>query len=279
MQAADNNSDARGRTDDGARSSSTKRYLVYIIGGILVIACIMAITHLVTSLDPLTAGLKDVLGSVANATQAVTDGCGSQADCSSSKDKSSCDKKDKHGCTWSVPTVSGGKGSCINTTGEPPHKANPLGCTLGMFGLLAFLATGIVAGMRIFLKCKSAAVKAEEMTTGKSEKEIVDEIVEAVTQLVEDVCDKHGITDAQTIREVSKTGANKTLDDRMRRVQESQADPTVEAHLFEIRAELSSQLQQGRDALEKTKGKAGDEEPGEENKVYDDIIAHGAAAK
>lgn len=226
--------------DTNDHMSKIAKYGIFLIvlGIILIIGIVMAVAHLFTSLGPIQDGINKVLGAGANALTAVSSGCESQADCIQAKDASSCN--DSEGCTWSASTVSGTAGSCISATGQSHHGATPVGCVLGLFGLLAFIATLVVKGVAVFLHSKNPVIKEEVIRTGKSEQTVLQERYSEAKEAAEKTVSKNDIKDAETKRNIGELAANKSLDRSVDRMMESATDPPAREALQKLKTDIGA---------------------------------------
>ena len=252
--------------------SQKLKYVMYIVFGIILIGIIMAVAHLFTSLGPIQDGINKVLGAGANALTDVTSGCGSQADCTKAKDKSSCN--DSAGCAWSESKVSGTEGTCINTTGESPHDGNPVGCTLGLFGLLAFIATLVVKGVAVYLHSKNPVIKEEVIRTGKSEQTVLQERYSEAKEAAEKIVAENEITDAETKRSVGEMSANQSLTNSIDRMIESASDPAAKEAFQDMKAEISAKNVEAERRVNEINEREGKEERKSGEELSREVAEH-----
>ena len=164
-----------------ARSWLSNHWLVMLmifVGGIIVLAILKVINQLFNGNGPVSKGVADVLGTLANFANGLINGCTAQSDCVAT---TSADCTSKTGCGWYTPPTAGKDGSCVNTTGKAPSSGSFFApsCILGIGSLIwlsglviVFIIKPIVAR----LNRKNANVDVASQTSGESVEDIVNEV-------------------------------------------------------------------------------------------------------
>lgn len=241
------------------------KYGMYIVFGIIFIGIIKAIAHLFGSLGPIQDGINKVLGAGANALTDVTSGCGSQADCTKAKDVSSCNKSD--GCAWSASSVSGEAGTCINTTGQKHHDNDALGCTLGLFGLFAFIAALLIKGVATFVRTNNPTVKEIALKTDNSVKAVMGKTNAEAREAAERVIAQKGITDAKSQEGIGHLACNTSLVRSCDAMMANAPNPEAIDALSKLKKKIQTENDKIKRKIDKLMNKegAGEEMEGEIN--------------
>ena len=163
------------------------KILMIMVGAIILIAVIKAVTNLLNGNGPLIKSVSKVIGTVALLAQQVSQPCGSQADCSKLNEEEICNKGS--GCGWGRSKQAEKEDSCKNTTGENPHGTNIFNgqCLIGIgiigyvFQML-FAAIGTVFGL---YTSKSEAVNAVAQVEGRSRINVAGDVIKKVIEKVE----------------------------------------------------------------------------------------------
>ena len=147
--------------------------LTAIIGGIFIIGILKILSQLFSSNGPISQGLGDFFGAVANLLDGITNGCTPQDTCDASDDTSCSSQK---GCDWKPSPTSGQqqKGTCISSTGKNQTSGSffSTSCFLGMGAIAAlcgefiFLVLGPL--IKRFATKSNPTLDVASQTSGKT---------------------------------------------------------------------------------------------------------------